>query len=70
MIGSIETVVGLGLHVLSDHFGGIAGVHYKVNSLLIPLHLQVLHVHTLHKCPTTRPVCSYLAWILCFEILF
>ena len=48
MIESIETIVGLGLHVLSDHFGGIAGVHYKVNSLLIPLHLQVLHVHTLY----------------------
>ena len=26
MIVSIETIVGLGLHVLSDHFGGIAGV--------------------------------------------
>ena len=37
MIVSIETMVGLGLHVLSDHFVGI-----------ILLHLQVLHVLTLY----------------------
>ena len=45
MIMSIETTVGHGLHVLSDHLRGITGVHYKANnSLLILLHLQVLHV--------------------------
>ena len=48
MIVSIETIVGLALYVLSDHFGGIASVHYKVYSLLILLHLQLLHVHTLY----------------------
>ena len=49
MIMSIETIVGLGLHVISYHVGRIAGVHYKVNnSLLILLRLQVLHVHTLY----------------------
>ena len=46
---STETLVGRGLHVLSDHFGGITGAHYKVNnSLVILLHLQVLHVLTLY----------------------
>ena len=48
MVVSTETMVGLGLHVLSDCFGGIASVPYKVNSLLILLLLQVLHVHTLY----------------------
>ena len=33
---SIETKIGLGLDVLSDHIGGIVGVHYKVNSLFNP----------------------------------
>ena len=33
MIVSIGTMVSLGLHVLSDHFWGIAGVHYKVKSI-------------------------------------
>ena len=48
MIMSIETMVGHSLHVLSDHLGDITGVHYKKNnSLLILLHLQVLHVLTL-----------------------
>ena len=40
MIVSIETMVGLGLHVLSDHFRDI-----------ILLHLQVLHVLTLYYIP-------------------
>ena len=45
MIMSKETMVGHVLHDLSDHLGGITGVHYKLkNSLLILLHLQVLHV--------------------------
>ena len=45
----IETLVGRSLHVLGDHFGGITGVHYKVNnSLVILLDLQVLHVLTLY----------------------
>ena len=49
MIMSIETMVGLGLHVLSDHYGDITGVHYKVNyNLAILLHLQVLHIPTLY----------------------
>ena len=47
MIVSIETIVGLGPHFLSDHFEGIVGVHYKVNSVLILLHLQLLHVYNL-----------------------
>ena len=37
IIVSIEIMVGFGLHVSSDHFGGI-----------ILLHLQVLHVLTLY----------------------
>ena len=46
---SIETIVGHSLDVLSDHFRGITGAHYKVNnSLLILLHLQVLHLLTLY----------------------
>ena len=48
MIVSKETILGLGIFVLSDHFVGIVGVHYKVNSQLILQHLQVLHVHTLY----------------------
>ena len=31
---SIETIVSLGHHVLSDYIGGIAGIHYIVNSLI------------------------------------
>ena len=73
-------MVGHSLHVLSDHLRGITGVHYKVNnSLLIILHLQVLHIQCthyilhniipLHLCLYVA-VCSYLTWILCFEILF
>ena len=39
MIVSIEAMVGLYLHLLSDNFGGITGVHYKVNNgRLILLH--------------------------------
>ena len=50
MILSIERTVDLGFHVLSDHFGCIMGVHYNVNnSLLILLHLKVLHEHTLYN---------------------
>ena len=29
---SVETMVGHGLHVLSDHLEGITGVHCKVNN--------------------------------------
>ena len=29
-------MVGLGLHVFSNHLGGIVGIHYKVNSLINP----------------------------------
>ena len=44
----IETMVGHSLHVLSDYFRGITGVHYKVNNgLSILLHLQVTHVLTI-----------------------
>ena len=35
MIVSKETMVGLGFHVLSNHFGATAGLHHKVNNLLI-----------------------------------
>ena len=49
MIKSTETMFGHGLHVLSDHLRGITGVYYKVNnSLLILLHLQMLHVQCTH----------------------
>ena len=49
MIVLIETMVDFGLPVLSNHCGGITGVHYNVNnSLLILLHLQVMHVLTLY----------------------
>ena len=34
---SIETMVGHGVHLLSDHLGGITGVHYKVNNSLLIL---------------------------------
>ena len=34
---SIETMVGHGLHLLTDHLGGITGVHYKVNNSLLIL---------------------------------
>ena len=33
-IVSIETIVGLSHHLLSDYIGGITGIHYKVNSLI------------------------------------
>ena len=42
MIMSTETMFGHGLHVLSDHLRGIN------NSLLILLHLQMLHVQCTH----------------------
>ena len=72
MIVSIETMVGLGFHPLSNYFGGIASVHYKANSLLILLHLQVLNVHfILHNIIVlhARHVCSCISWALCFEII-
>ena len=76
MTVSIETIVGLSLHVLSDYFGGIAGVHYKGNILLILVHYFVgaacaySILHNIIVIHAARPVCSCMAWVLCFEILF
>ena len=73
-IVSIEIIVGLGNHVLSDYIGDIAGIHYKVNSLInLPVFVGgtcAITILITSLSYTVRPVCSCLTWILCFEILF
>ena len=45
---SIETIVGLSHYVLSDYIGGIAGIHYKVNSLInLPVFAVGIRVYTI-----------------------
>ena len=67
----IETIVGVGHHVLS---GGIAGIHYEINSLFnLPVFAGAACAYSILITSfsyTARPVCSCLAWILCFEIFF
>ena len=65
---SIETIVGLSHHVLSDYIRGIAGIHYKVDSLInLPVFAGGTCAYTILKASLSyavRPVCSCLAWIL------
>ena len=71
---SLETIVGLSHHVLSDYIGGVAGIHYKANSLInLPVFAGGPCAYTIlitSLSYTVRPICSCLGWILCFEILF
>ena len=41
MIVSIETMVGLGLHVLSDNVGGIILLHLQVSMYLLYITIAV-----------------------------
>ena len=61
---SIETIVGLGHHVLRDYIGGFAGMHYKVNSPInLPVFAGAAHIYTILITSfsyTARPVSSCL----------
>ena len=62
MIVSIETMIGLGLLVLSGHLGvlQVSTTTRIYNNLLIPLHLQVLYVYLLNIIAVIK---GLIAWL-------